>query len=522
MAYTLEEGTNRQHVFTAYIGFMLLILGSGSISYGYTAAIIGTTLGQPSFINYFDLATRSNASALIGSLNGVFQAGGVIGTLLLPMIADRYGRRMACIVPSIIIIIISQALLAGSVDVAMFIVFRLFAGFGCYATAAIVPLMMSEIVPPRFRGACVDVMGVGLNVGYATAGWLGYGFSFWNGKGSGNAWHVPLALGCFFPLVFLTGISFLPESPSWLCMKGCENEAEEVLKCLHKHHSDPAGDLARAEFFQVREQLELDSRLDNSWYRLFTKPSYRKRAGLAMLTMFTTQTSGVLLITNYAPLIFSTMGLDTHGQLLILALLVTIGIVENALAMLLVDRFPRPKYMAVGMMGCVAAFATEAGLVAQYAGSNNGNALRAGIAMMFVFGVFYSFGIDGPQFCYLTEIFPSHLRAKGVSLGVATFSLTNIIWLQAAPTAFANIGWKFYLCLVIPSFFLALIMWFCYPDTRGKPLEEIAAVFGDDDEVAVRQADVEIDMVTHEIHAKGGRAALTIEDTSAVHYDGEK
>lgn len=180
----------------------------------------------------------------------------------------------------------------------MFIVFRLFAGFGCYATAAIVPIMMSEIVPPRFRGACVDVMGVGLNIGYASSGWLGYGFSFWSGHGSANAWRVPLALGVFFPLLFLAGMPFVPESPRWLCMKGRESEAEEVLKKLHKHPSDPTGDLARAEFFQIREQIELDSRLDNSWYRLFTKPSYRKRAGLAMLTMFTTQTSGVLLITS--------------------------------------------------------------------------------------------------------------------------------------------------------------------------------------------------------------------------------
>jgi hypothetical protein len=47
MAYTLEEGTKRQHTFTPYVALMLFILGSGSISYGYTAAIIGTTLGKP-------------------------------------------------------------------------------------------------------------------------------------------------------------------------------------------------------------------------------------------------------------------------------------------------------------------------------------------------------------------------------------------------------------------------------------------------------------------------------------------
>jgi hypothetical protein len=43
---------------------------------------------------------------------------------------------------------------------------------------------------------------------------------------------------------------------------------------------------------------------------------------------------------------------------------------------------------------------------------------------------------EGPQFVYLGELFPTHLRAKGVCLGVSMISLLNIVWLQAAPTAF--------------------------------------------------------------------------------------
>ena len=31
----------------------------------------------------------------------------------------------------------------------------------------------------------------------------------------------------------------------------------------------------------------------------------------------------------------------------------------------------------------------------------------------------------------------------GMNIGVAGICLMNIIWLQAAPTAFNNIGWKF-------------------------------------------------------------------------------
>ena len=65
----------------------------GSFSFGYTSAIIATTLGQPSFLEYFDLLTRSNGTALMGAMNGLFFAGGVLGALILPSFIDRWGRK---------------------------------------------------------------------------------------------------------------------------------------------------------------------------------------------------------------------------------------------------------------------------------------------------------------------------------------------------------------------------------------------------------------------------------------------
>jgi MFS family permease len=58
-------------------------------------------LGQPSFITYFDLDTRPDATDLISTTNGIFQAGGVIGTLLLPIVADRWGRKMGIALVSV-------------------------------------------------------------------------------------------------------------------------------------------------------------------------------------------------------------------------------------------------------------------------------------------------------------------------------------------------------------------------------------------------------------------------------------
>jgi MFS family permease len=71
-------------------------------------------LGQPSFIKYFELDTRANGTDLISTMNGLFQTGGVIGTLMLPWVADKYGRKWACAVAALLGII-SGALMAGSV-----------------------------------------------------------------------------------------------------------------------------------------------------------------------------------------------------------------------------------------------------------------------------------------------------------------------------------------------------------------------------------------------------------------------
>ena len=189
--------------------------------------------------------------------------------------------------------------------------------------------------------------------------------------------------------------------------------------------------------------------------------------------------------------------------------------------------------MAGAVLGCMATLIVEAALVANFIPSNNHAALQAAVAMFFIFQIFYGAGCDGKspllpffidpreepdgshlasttgtQFSYLGELFPTHIRAKGVCLGVAMISFMNIIWLQAAPTAFEKIGWKFYLCFIIPGTIGAVLMWIFWPDTKGLPLEEIAAIFGDADEVAIYQAEIEIDRTTHQvvIHRAGEKA----------------
>jgi len=91
--------------------------------------------------------------------------------------------------------------------------------------------------------------------------------------------------------------------------------------------------------------------------------------------------------------------------------------------------------------------------------------------------------MNNVQLGYLGELFPYHLRAKGVALGISGIALLNIVWLEAAPAALKNIGWKYYLCFIIPSSLAAGLILCYWPNTNGLALEEIARLFGDEAEL---------------------------------------
>lgn len=56
---------------------------------------------------------------------------------------------------------------------------------------------------------------------------------------------------------------------------------------------------------------------------------------------------------------------------------------------------------------------------------------------------------------------------------------SETVYTEPASTAFANIGWKYYLVfIIVPAVGLPLIWRF--PETKGLSLEEIAAIFGDE------------------------------------------
>jgi hypothetical protein len=133
----------------------------------------------------------------------------------------------------------------------------------------------------------------------------------------------------------------------------------------------------------------------------------------------------------------------------------------------------------------------EAALQANYLGTNNASGLAGGVAMTYVYIFFYVICLDGPMFFYIGEIWPSHVRVQGFAIGISAMCICNIVWTAAAPTAFANIGWKYYIFFIVQAAIGGVATVLYFPNTLKKPLEEIAALFGDDEEVVVFQGELD-------------------------------
>jgi MFS family permease len=98
---------------------------------------------------------------------------------------------------------------------------------------------------------------------------------------------------------------------------------------------------------------------------------------------------------------------------------------------------------------------------------------------------------DTTMYLYVSEIFPTEIRPIGMGFSLFGQFASTIILLQTAPIGIVNVGWKYYLVIIVWCIFFIPIVYFFFPETAKLSLEEISARFGDD--VAVHVNDVSED-----------------------------
>lgn len=107
---------------------------------------------------------------------------------------------------------------------------------------------------------------------------------------------------------------------------------------------------------------------------------------------------------------------------------------------------------------------------------------------------------------YVSEVFPLKYRAKGVGISAATNWAFNFALAYFVAPAFTNIQWKTYIIFGVFCFVMSFQIFFTYPETARRSLEEIDIVF--DTDVKPWRTNQIKDLFEEEIqHRKDAKAA---------------
>jgi len=127
------------------------------------------------------------------------------------------------------------------------------------------------------------------------------------------------------------------------------------------------------------------------------------------------------------------------------------------------------KCIVFGFAGCVVALVGECITVSIFQNTGHQSAASAAVFFLFLHIAFFSSSVDATSYIYASEIFPTPVRAKGLSVSVSGLFISTIIFLQCAPTAFEQVGWKYYLVFIAITTVLFFVIWFYFPEVIQSP-----------------------------------------------------
>ncbi|KAK8050226.1 mfs sugar transporter [Apiospora phragmitis] len=442
----------------------------GSMTYGYGASIISSTIGQPGWYTFFDLPPTGEpgydevTTPTIATANGLLSTGAAAACLAVMWTGDRFGRVRNLQAASLL------GVLGGALQ-------------GAPRTSPCSRPADGEPAPPwlagrpprhlpRLRlhaglvGRLRRLLRVGprivrlalpaLRPGRASAGTVGR--------------HAVAAA-----VAALAGLQE-PARRGWT-----------ELQRLRQYPDDPGDAVAREELRQIQDQIALDRQKlmawgGNPWRAVLLKRSYRKRMVIGFLTQWGAEFGGPLIINNYAVILYEGLGQKGSMPLLLSALwITTAALIYNPGGAWLHDKVNSRRWMFMtGFIGIIVTTSCLAAMIACFAGTDNraGNAM--GVFFIFLYLVFQSTFCDTTMYIYISEIFPTEIRSIGMGFSLFGQFTATIILLQTAPIGFTAAGWKYFLLVICWSVVFVPIIYFFFPETSQLSLEEVEKQFGDE------------------------------------------
>jgi sugar porter (SP) family MFS transporter len=473
-----------------HLNAVLLICCVSAATLGYDGVLMNALQISPSWQRYYNHPSAPR----LGAMNAMLPTGKVVGSCFVAPLSNRLGRKKTLIL-GFGVAIVGAAIQAGSVNYPLLVTSRLILGLGAALMSQPSPILISEMAYPTHRGKITALYQTFFFFGAIAAAWVSFGTLKMKTDWS---WRIPTLLQGAMPTLQLACSYFLPESPRYvsrtrvlplltyidrfLIAKGQNDKARDLLVKFHAA-GDTSSPLVALEMLQIEEAIRMERNSENQGLkgllRALSKPANRRRLIIVFILAIAAQWSGNTVLSYYLGLVLKQVGItDPTQQSLLNGGLQIFNMLSAMLCgAMLVDRLGRRTLFLWSAGGMCITYIIWTALNARFTATGSRSIGLAVIPFLFIFNFHYAIALTPLLYAYPTEIFPYELRSFGVALVLFGANTTLSVGSVANPVAMGALGWKYYIVFVVIDALFFVAIWFLFPETKGKSLEEVSMVF---------------------------------------------
>ncbi|KAL2121084.1 hypothetical protein VTJ04DRAFT_5111 [Mycothermus thermophilus] len=438
---------------------------------GFDSSMMNSLQAVKSWVDYFDNPTSSR----LGLLSAMYSLGALMAVPFIPTVSQYLGRRRTILAASLVMCM-GAGLQAGARNSDMFLASRWVLGFGIPFAIVNASSLIGELSYAKERAVMTSLFNASWFVGAIVAAGTTYGTfqmqSTW-------AWRLPSLLQLVPSFCQIGFMYWCPESPRWLIS---QDRAEEAMEVLRKYHSEGVDgeEFVKLEFAQIQSTLALEKELAKSfvWADVVRDPPMRRRFAIAAVMGFFTQWSGNGLLSFYMKKILALVNItdDRTVQKVILSNTCW-GLINAVPIALIAPRYPRRKMFLICTIGTAVVYTVWTIASARAQIDNSSAAAIPVLVFIYLYSPFYNIGWNALAYTYMVEIFPYQQRAKGIAVEQLTVRFAVFFNTYVNPVALDSIGWKYYIVYCVWILVEILTVYFLFPETHNRTLEELSFMF---------------------------------------------
>lgn len=324
------------------------------------------------------------------------------------------------------------------------------------------------------RGLLICIEGGVIAFGTLISYWIDYGASY---GPDDLVWRFPIAFQVIFAIFIIFPMMFLPESPRWLLSHGRIEEADRVISAIRGYELD-------SEETALERNVIIDSLRAAGGYgqkstpmkALFTggKTQHFRRMLLGAGSQLMQQLGGCNAVIYYFPKLFEeSIGEDHNMSLLLGGVNMIVYSIFATTSWFVIERVGRRRLFLIGAVGqCLSMVITFACLIPDRPMPARGAAVG-----LFTYIAFFGATWLPLPWLYPAELNPVKTRGKANAVSTCTNWLFNFLIVMVTPIMVSDIGWGTYLFFAVMNALFVPIIYFFYPETARRSLEEIDIIF---------------------------------------------